>query len=141
MFLLCNGILIFLAGKSGSTRASCSSFSEYQIIEESESDEIRSEIVMMQSSESVSPLYEAAEEDAAQDLERLTETDDRVYGGEIEQEINEENELIVRGDEDDAENEEPASNTEELNKKIEEFIRKMKEELKLEAQQQQVIAA
>lgn len=68
--------------------------------------------------------------------------DDTIIGMDNEEE---DSGIVVVGQEQyndsETESEEPASNTEELNKKIEEFIRKMKEELKLEARQQQIIAA
>ncbi|XP_021766752.1 uncharacterized protein LOC110731218 [Chenopodium quinoa] len=174
MFLLCNGILVFLAGRSGLHKASCNLPSELQTKVAETDIHIREKIMnveedlMLHPAESFHPLSEeeaeisigdellkiqaeAAAATVAENEPVLIEADHQVVdlvedGAQLDEGIEMENKEesgsnILEGEEDDTESEGPASNTEELNKKIEEFIRKMKEELQLEAQQQQIIAA
>ncbi|KMT04384.1 hypothetical protein BVRB_8g184550 [Beta vulgaris subsp. vulgaris] len=133
MFLLCNGILVFLAG-----RPSClpsTGLDQMQAEGEAEPDNVIN--VNSMNVEENYPLYD--DETRAEDNGAA---DDTIIGMDNEEE---DSGIVVVGQEQyndsETESEEPASNTEELNKKIEEFIRKMKEELKLEARQQQIIAA
>ncbi|XP_021719827.1 uncharacterized protein LOC110687481 [Chenopodium quinoa] len=172
MFLLCNGILVFLAGRSGLHKASCNLPSEFQTKVAETDIDIREKVMnveedlMLQPAAPVHPLSEEEEAEtpigdellktqteAAATVKEpvLIEADRQVVGlvedgDQLDEVIETENKeesgsIIIGGEEDDTESDGPASNTEELNKKIEEFIRKMKEELQLEAQQQQIIAA
>lgn len=184
MFLLCNGILVFLAvlsGFCGATSLSSSSKTQEGL---SEGDGVQAvvmiteddaETIALQAAAPVHPLYEegggapagasrvqtivdsaysrvAAAAAAAEEEEEEEKIDEEVGEDCIEDrkgglEENEED-IVSRptivggegGENDETESEDPANiNTEELNRKIEEFIGKMKEELRLEAHQQRLI--
>lgn len=120
MFLICNGILAFLAKISLSTTTSSPS-------------DIISAPILTSSSTNLTPTK--ADEvvyvdyhDHAPDHLVVVEDDQEEYKGEGVQEA------AANG------GHEEVQSTEELNRKIEEFIRRMKEEIRIEAQQQLVAA-
>ncbi|KAK8517223.1 hypothetical protein V6N13_092507 [Hibiscus sabdariffa] len=134
MFLLCNGILAFIAKTSVSNR-STSNVTETKLASEidgGEYDQIRH--VPRQVEE---PEKGSLEEGEEEESEASVVVEDDISGGEEDKEgekgwpvkQEEEEEVAV------------SMSTEELNRKIEEFIRKMKEEIRIEAQQQQMIAS
>ncbi|TQE02486.1 hypothetical protein C1H46_011894 [Malus baccata] len=157
MFLICNGILAFLAKTS--TNSCCCSCND-------ESDEDGIAYVADEGEEEPTLTSEEAEEEVGQlqDLEKqqngslYTENHEEMqpeaFVEEEEEEEEEVSESLMKQGEEETETQELATNsdvgddqydltssTDELNKKIEEFIRKMKEEIRIEAQRQPIIAA
>ncbi|XVF75185.1 hypothetical protein PTKIN_Ptkin13bG0167100 [Pterospermum kingtungense] len=163
MFLICNGILAFLAKISLSSSSSPSE------------SEVSASIIQKKASvtEEVyvdygqAPLVVEAEEPDEDTYKNEVEDDQReqengaLLGGEEEEEETSESEVsvivedkeeykgestrsLVKQEEEEEEGggrtaigaNEDVQSTEELNRKIEEFIRKMKEEIRIEAQQQ-----
>ncbi|XP_027339254.1 uncharacterized protein LOC113853023 [Abrus precatorius] len=157
MFLICNGILAFLA-KSSLQSVSDSDFYQLQASNLSETKAPVSDtvVVSLGSSESQEnvPLMDEAqakwqeeyseEYSEAEDQEESTKSEGKeseVYIAEEEDEEGEiESEVEVAQDDELEESiitsNEELVNTDELNKKFEEFIRKMKEEIRIEAQRQ-----
>ncbi|GAB4830735.1 hypothetical protein Ancab_004767 [Ancistrocladus abbreviatus] len=155
MLLLCNLILVFLTGKFG-LRGS----------EQPQSDQLQIEIMNNIDEDVLVPATVIPDQvqahndgDHISEQERGEQESDQCMNVGVEEresedclrkeeEEEEEGEIELERDDmtaveagDQMENEGAASSTDELNKKFEEFIRKMKEELRLEAQQQQLIAA
>lgn len=140
MFLVCNGILAFVAKMS--------------LMNSSDSDFDLSETKTTVSDMVVAPLVveeqqgqEEYSEEVSEDEEQEqdTKTEGRESEGYItEEEIKEgesDSEVEMALDDELAEtttttNNEELLNTDELNRKFEEFIRKMKEEIRIEAQRQ-----
>ncbi|KAL5575838.1 hypothetical protein UlMin_017537 [Ulmus minor] len=133
MFLICNGILAFLAKSSLSTGGyDSSSFEMEEVVaaEEVDAKRIGSDPVSdEEEEESVVVVEEASQEHEEQDKDY----EEQIEAGNLTEEE-------VENKEDKAEematSDEELVSTEELNRKIEEFIRKMKEEIRIEAQQQ-----
>uniref|UniRef100_A0A7C8ZXZ5 DUF4408 domain-containing protein n=1 Tax=Opuntia streptacantha TaxID=393608 RepID=A0A7C8ZXZ5_OPUST len=176
VFLLCNGILVFLASMSGfwgalssssKTREELSVGNNAQGVMMTTEDD--AEAIVLQAAAAVDPLFEEETPAGASRVEtNVGFPHSRVAVAEEEEEekkkadeqfgkdwiedrggLEENEEMVSRpkmigeegGEYDEMESEDPGSiNTEELNRKIEEFIRKMKEELRLEAQQHHLIA-
>ncbi|GMP53175.1 hypothetical protein CsSME_00018723 [Camellia sinensis var. sinensis] len=107
IFLFCNGILVFLIKNSGMTDT-CSS--------------------------STDPNYEHAKQDKNED-ERGRECENLVTDGDGESEILTTQQDGIEEEEEEEEEENGLLSAEELNKKCEDFIRKVKEGIKIEAQQ------
>ncbi|KAK7859943.1 uncharacterized protein LOC111995608 [Quercus suber] len=129
MFLICNGILAILAKSAVSYSASCT----------------ENDIGSLENVDLVAEREEVAEAERVEEQEdgsSNTEKEEReseAFPAEDEGIEEEENGVLLRTDGDKelaaaAVNEEFPS-TDELNKKFEEFIRKMKEEIRIEAQQ------
>ncbi|KAL4368246.1 hypothetical protein GQ457_05G031260 [Hibiscus cannabinus] len=131
MFLLCNGILAFIAKTSVSTRSTSITTKLASEIDGGEYDRIRHVPPQVEEPENGSLGKEEEEEEEESEASVVVEDD--ISGGEEEkgwpEKQEEEEEVAV------------SMSTEELNRKIEEFIRKMKEEIRIEAQQQQIIAS
>ncbi|KAM1235970.1 hypothetical protein ACFX2J_005367 [Malus domestica] len=167
MFLICNGILAFLAKTStNSCCCSCNDESDEDGIAYM-ADEGEEEPTLTSEEEEEEPtlISEEAEEEVGQlqDLEKqqngslYTENHEEMQPEafvEEEEEEEEVSESLMKQGEEETETQELATNsdvgddqhdltssTDELNKKIEEFIRKMKEEIWIEAQRQPIIAA
>ncbi|KAL5574894.1 hypothetical protein UlMin_016593 [Ulmus minor] len=135
MFLICNGILAFLAKSSLSTRGyDSSSFEMEEVVAAEEVD------VKRIGSDPVSDEEEEEEEESVVVVEEASqehEEQDKYYEEQIEAgNLTEEVENKDDKAEEMATSDEELVSTEELNRKIEEFIRKMKEEIRIEAQQQ-----
>ncbi|KAK8575500.1 hypothetical protein V6N13_033261 [Hibiscus sabdariffa] len=138
MFLLCNGILAFIAKTSVST-LSTSTSTETKLaskIDGGEYDRIPHVPPQVEEPENGSLGKEEEEEEEEEESEASVVVEGDISGGEEEKERE-------KGWSEKQEEEEVAvsMSTEELNRKIEEFIRKMKEEIRIEAQQQQIIAS
>ncbi|KAJ9176777.1 hypothetical protein P3X46_012056 [Hevea brasiliensis] len=116
MFLLCNGILVFIVKNSG---LMCSSHHEINLIKNGESPQIQLETV---------PAEKQVHEIADKSLVM-------VEGALVTQDVASEelNEIAIVDEEDEEEIE--MLNVDQLNKKCDDFIRRMKEEIKFEAQQ------
>ncbi|KAM1005331.1 hypothetical protein ACFX2C_005425 [Malus domestica] len=161
IFLICNGILAFLAKTS--TNSCCCSCND-----ESDEDGIAyvadegEEEPTLTSEEEEEPTLTSEEVGQLQDLEKqqngslYTENHEEMQPEAFVEEEEEEevSESLMKQGEEETETQELATNsdvgddqydltssTDELNKKIEEFIRKMKEEIRIEAQRQPIIAA
>ncbi|WVY94156.1 hypothetical protein V8G54_033244 [Vigna mungo] len=149
MFLVCNGILAFVAKMSlmnssdsdlSETKTTVSDMVVAPLVQSFASPENVCLVVEEQGQEEYS---EEVSED--EDQEQDTKTEGRESEGYItEEEIKEgesESEVEMELDDELAEtttttNNEELLNTDELNRKFEEFIRKMKEEIRIEAQRQ-----
>ncbi|KAG4952882.1 hypothetical protein JHK87_038476 [Glycine soja] len=188
MFLLCNGILVFVGITKSLSRSSCcddyrpsayikddGSQSRFWVIE---ANELMLEIVETEEQtsepdeqntavEQVIEIENCAEEEVQENIEKIVLVDEGQEKGsslvlkeEEKEELDEETELLDVGDEEedkgsetdyilieesieeeeeDVEEESCMLSTEELNKKFEDFIRKMKEDLRIEAQRQLVM--
>ncbi|XP_048330732.2 uncharacterized protein LOC107415360 [Ziziphus jujuba] len=124
MFLVCNGILAFLAKSSVSSTSSSTFVGESELTVDREleyqgneslyasdnHDEVKTEALKVE--------HEGNEEEGSWSLSMKQENEEDEMEG-----IETGNEGVV-------------ASTDELNKKFEEFIRKMKEEIRIEAQQQ-----
>ncbi|XP_052178823.1 uncharacterized protein LOC127792387 [Diospyros lotus] len=163
IFLICNGILVLLAKTSG-----CNSH-PFKMIEDREAPLLEMEDSFLDkqvSLEAMEPSENALiEEEEAPNglLVKLEEEEDEEEEEEEEEEapngllVKEEEEeeasngLLIEGEEegttenngfpDELEGENEAMSTEEWNKKFDEFIRRMKEEFRIEACEQQLIMA
>ncbi|KAK7332423.1 hypothetical protein VNO80_29175 [Phaseolus coccineus] len=162
MFLICNGILAFVA-KTSLINSSDSDFDQLLPSNLSEtktttvSDMVVAPLVeglatpenvclVVEEQQGQEEYSEEVSEDEEQEQSTLcTKTEGRESGGYItEEEIEEgesDSEVEVAPDDELAEattttNNEELLNTDELNRKFEEFIRKMKEEIRIEAQRQ-----
>ncbi|XP_010270213.1 PREDICTED: uncharacterized protein LOC104606614 [Nelumbo nucifera] len=146
MFLLCNGILVFLATNSGLIRSSSPFMTDLHY------DQFKS------NGHHLRPIPQAPEMELEASVIEKDEIDDdevenidgclekNVVGKQeqvrnrllLEQEEEESNGFLnlEEIDEDDGEGENGLLSTEELNKKFDDFIKKMKEEIRLEAQRQ-----
>ncbi|GLT80221.1 hypothetical protein SLA2020_516730 [Shorea laevis] len=156
MFLMCNGILVILAKSNISSSSSHS--------ESSDENYLGERVSISSSSNFIQSKPSLAEEELMAMPEEEEEQEDDINGEaeELESEplhVEEDEGEVSVVAEDDGESqslvkeEEPADeaaaatanedgpSTEELNRKIEEFIRKMKEEIRIEAQQQLIAAA
>lgn len=155
MFLICNGILAFLAKSSISCTSSSSRFDLVDQLSPMKPTvaDIASiqEVALSAKAEEADKEEEEVEEAAPaaanheQELQEQERETLRKGEGEdltVEDEGNEEERgggLVWKNEEDDQEEEEEneeVASTEELNRKFEEFIRKMKEEIRVEAYQQ-----
>lgn len=144
MFLICNGILAVLAKSSVSCSPSPSdqtdlggaySDSDVSAMKASVVDEevhVRS-TGSAENVRFVAKREQEQEEDEEEELAKAFIAEDE---GKEEVEEEEEESGVVVGPED--EEEAPAAANDELNKKFEEFIRKMKEEIRIEAQRQPI---
>ncbi|KAL2341389.1 hypothetical protein Fmac_009329 [Flemingia macrophylla] len=149
MFLICNGILAFVAKTSLSMKSSSDSdeFDQFQpsnILSETNSTVSDMVVVPLEESfespENVPLIEEYNKEEYSEGDEDQEEgtlctktiSADEIKEGESESEVAQDDEL---GETTMTPNEELV-NTEELNRKFEEFIRKMKEEIRIEAQRQ-----
>lgn len=128
MFLICNGILAILAKSAVSCSASCT-----------ENDIGSLENVDLVAEREVAEAERVEEQEDGSSNTEKEERESEAFPAEDEGIEEEENGVLLRTDGDKelaaaAVNEEFPS-TDELNKKFEEFIRKMKEEIRIEAQQ------
>lgn len=142
MFLICNGILAILAKSSVSSSETPASDDQYNLGDERQLSSaptlssakaeatVDDQEVQVASVESLEDIVLATEEEEEEEEET---TSSQALITEEEEYIEEKRECLVKQEEEG--NEELAS-TEELNRRIEEFIRKMKEEIRIEAQQQ-----
>ncbi|KAL2473541.1 hypothetical protein Fot_49277 [Forsythia ovata] len=163
VFLLCNGILAFLAknlnfSSSSNIGENMKPVSETKEVAPPEDNEetpmkwatassngeyMKLVNIELPEEEKAAPPPEDNDEAAAmkwateENLEISQEEKD--HKEKQEEDEDEESEIIVDGEEDGI-NDDMKVSTEELNKKFEEFIRKMKEEIRIEAQLQQIIA-
>lgn len=140
MFLICNGILAILAKSSVSSSKTPASDDQSNLGDERQLssaptlssakaeatvDDQEVQVASVESLEDIVLATEEEEEEATSSQALITEE---------EEYMEEKRECLVKQEEEEG-NEELAS-TEELNRRIEEFIRKMKEEIRIEAQQQ-----
>ncbi|CAJ1971503.1 unnamed protein product [Sphenostylis stenocarpa] len=185
MFLLCNGLLVFvgitksLSGSRSDDKPSTfikddGSPSQFSVIEANElmleiteTEEETSELVEQNTAaEKVIEAENCAEEEVQENIEKVIVVDEGQEKGsslvlkEEEKELDEETEQLDVGDveedkrseidhllteesmeeeEENVEEESSKLSTEELNKKFEDFIRRMKEDLRIEAQRQLVM--
>ncbi|GMJ14527.1 hypothetical protein like AT3G13130 [Hibiscus trionum] len=116
MFLLCNGILAFIARTSVCTRSASSANLTETKASEIDGDEYEYDHRPLQVEEPGKGFSEEEEESEGSVVVEDKEREKRWPEEEVAVNIS----------------------TEELNRKIEEFIRKMKEEIRIEAQQQQI---
>lgn len=144
MFLICNGILVFLAKTSVSSSSSSCVGKKFSSATElySEVKAPLHDVTRTTESDSLKNVALAAEEDQEQEdseekkkeqgyLSREEEREKEALGAEGE----DEEEEVVEATE--GENTEDTQiSTDELNKRIEDFIRRTKEELRIEAQRQ-----
>ncbi|XP_057464621.1 uncharacterized protein LOC130754429 [Actinidia eriantha] len=172
-FLICNGILVFLAKTSGLIRFSPSSDLNQQLLEkigdgyednlrstsletneaflekedslentmpleniavEEEEDQEESKFSMERESKESNLIVEDEEQESPSGLLKITSGDE-----ESEKELGTVEFPINEDDDNEEEEENMLLSTEELNKKFDEFIRRMKEEIRIGAQQQQLI--
>ncbi|GLU20602.1 hypothetical protein SLE2022_367930 [Rubroshorea leprosula] len=159
MFLMCNGILAILAKSNISSSSSHS--------ESSDENYLGERVSISSSSNCIQTKPSLAEEELMAMPEEEEEQEDDINGEaeeleseplHVEEEEESEASVVVEDDEGESQSlvkeEEPAEeaaaattanedgpSTDELNRKIEEFIRKMKEEIRIEAQQQLIAAA
>jgi hypothetical protein len=141
MFLICNGILAILAKSSVSSSETPASDDQSNLGDERQLSSaptlssakaeatVDDQEVQVASVESLEDIVLATDEEE----EEEETTSSQALITEEEEYIEEKRECLVKQEEEG--NEELAS-TEELNRRIEEFIRKMKEEIRIEAQQQ-----
>ncbi|KAF9664380.1 hypothetical protein SADUNF_Sadunf16G0012600 [Salix dunnii] len=128
MFLICNGILAILAKSS----VSSSEPTLYSAKAEATVDDQEVHVASVEPLKDIVLATEEEEEETASSQALISE----------EEEYMEDNtECMVKQEEEEEEEEEEEGNeeltsTEELNRRFEEFIRKMKEEIRIEAQQQ-----
>ena len=176
MFLICNGLLVFLANYSGLVRSlSLSSqqdelhFKNFIASYKSESPMPPKKLELIAVPESIGLVENVAKEEGNEEeyyLINQRETKKEVVEDKEQEEKDQEQEETAlehvaehkdenkywlkddflseqeEEEEDEDENEEVGSgemNTEELNKKFDEFIRRMKEELRIEAQRQLIM--
>ncbi|KAJ9185155.1 hypothetical protein P3X46_004816 [Hevea brasiliensis] len=148
VFLICNGILAVLAKSSVSCRSSTSGFDfdgQLSAVKPTVADIASIEDVALSAKEEEEEEEGAAHKHELQEQEgenlQKREREDLI----AEDEGNDEERggsLVKRNLEDDKKEEgggggnEELASTEELNRRFEEFIRKMKEEIRIEAQQQ-----
>ncbi|CAI9760232.1 unnamed protein product [Fraxinus pennsylvanica] len=133
-FLLCNGILAFLA-KSLSFSSSSNGENMNPVSESKEAapPEDNEESAIIYDTEKLAISQE--EKDHKEKQEEVEERESRVLIVESEEEDEDDEEesgLIIDGEEEGIKDDVKVS-TEELNKKFEEFIRKMKEEIRIAA--------
>ncbi|KAJ6300903.1 hypothetical protein OIU76_021662 [Salix suchowensis] len=136
MFLICNGILAILAKSSVSSSKTSAFYERVLSSEPTLSSAIAEATVDDQEvhAASVEPLEDivlATEEEEEEEEETASS---EALVSEEEDFIEENTECMVKQEED--EGDEELTSTEELNRRFEEFIRKMKEEIRIEAQQQ-----
>ncbi|GMH05238.1 hypothetical protein Nepgr_007078 [Nepenthes gracilis] len=158
VFLLCNGIIVFLAGNFGFRPPSYSSGFDHlpveimkngdAVPEPSVPDHQIIQDQVLTTHEGVARFEEETEKAINESINagvEERETEDQFEFKDLDEEEEDEDGEFMRvgsvGGGDVGNEGVVSSSTEELNKKIEEFMRKMKEELRLEAQQQQLIAA
>ena len=129
MFLICNGILVAILAKSS---VSCSSASS-----------TKTDLGSLENvTHLVAEKLEEQEDGSSYREKEERESEAFIEEDEGTEEEEEESGVVVRAEDEEevlAANEEFAS-TVELNKRFEEFIRKTKEEIRIEAQQQQPIS-
>ncbi|KAE8689657.1 Far1-related sequence 10 isoform 1 [Hibiscus syriacus] len=128
MFLICNGILAFIAKTSVSSRPKA-----LEVDGGGEYDIRHVPLVVEVPEDSCGDEVESRREEEESEASVVVEDD--TNGGE------EDKQRKKRWSAADQEQDEVSISTEELNRKIEEFIRKMKEEIRIEAQQQQQMVA
>ncbi|KAK4434777.1 hypothetical protein Salat_0640600 [Sesamum alatum] len=147
MFLICNGILAFLAKNlklSSSAGLSCGGFMkniEEGVKEIEDLPEILKESSDQENAASIAVPEEKQAIAAVQDCEGLNEpaSEETSDGGLILESEDEEDEEMEEGRGAESSTlviSDASVSTEELNRKFEEFIRKMKEEIRIEARQQ-----
>ncbi|CAK7323304.1 unnamed protein product [Dovyalis caffra] len=147
MFLICNGILAILAKSSVSSSSTSASDDQSNLEDEGQ----LSSTVPNLSPTKAEPTHVDQEVPAVASLEPLQDKEMQAAAAEEEEKeatssqdmmIAEEEEFreekggsLVKQEEEEGEGDEELASTEELNRRIEEFIRKMKEEIRIEAQQ------
>ncbi|OMO64677.1 hypothetical protein COLO4_31921 [Corchorus olitorius] len=157
MFLLCNGILAFLAKTSLShsslpagpdfgcqistpipMEASASFTDEQGVVRSSKSDHGDHYDVpaLVTEAEVVDEYFGMEKEEEESEVSVIVEDEEQQLGGDQSGS----NLVISQQQEEDGIATEEVSSTDELNRKVEEFIRKMKEEIRIEAQQQLITA-
>ncbi|XP_042041373.1 glutamic acid-rich protein-like [Salvia splendens] len=143
MFLLCNGILAFLAKNLNLNTSARDNFDREDCLFTVEYDHNSSNASEVPEEIEIKVQDDRASQNAA---DEIIETEIVCEDwNEDEDEDGDEDDEDEDGDEDDEESEPPSVvsdmrvSTEELNKKFDEFIRKMKEEIRIEARQQYLI--
>ncbi|KAH6795871.1 hypothetical protein C2S51_036857 [Perilla frutescens var. frutescens] len=160
MFLLCNGILAFLANNMKlNTSALNLNYGGFlkRFDEEDGHDERLPQMLLFQenaasmeyvdhtaSDDAVSEEKEIQDDDGDEDEDRenemMSSLESEEWGEEEEEEEEDDDEVEENAGVDDTSSvNEMRVSTEELNKKFDEFIRKMKEGIRIEAQQQYMI--
>ncbi|KAJ6426234.1 hypothetical protein OIU84_026756 [Salix udensis] len=135
MFLICNGILAILA-KSSVSSSKTSAFYERELSSEPTLSSAIAEATVDDQEvhvASVEPLEDIVLATEEEEEEEETASSEALVSEE-EDFMEENTECMVKQEED--EGDEELTSTEELNRRFEEFIRKMKEEIRIEAQQQ-----
>ncbi|XP_039072299.1 uncharacterized protein LOC120219545 [Hibiscus syriacus] len=129
VFLLCNGLLVFLVKYPGVTSSSKHDLSE--CVPRTHPTRLQPETPLLEKEGALenSSVKEGKQEEEEENAGFLEEDKEDQLNWSIEEE--EEKEELMEGNK--------ALSTEELNKKFDEFIRKMKEELRIEARQQLVM--
>ncbi|KAK2394319.1 glutamic acid-rich protein [Trifolium repens] len=134
MFLICNGILAFLA-KNLLFIPTTSSEAHFDQLHASSDDMIVAPFASYQSLEEVSLLDEEQEDEYYEEkVLEAEEHNEACIGKEKEVNVLAQDEYEDEVEETTLTTNEELVNTEELNRKFEEFIRKMKEEMRIEAQ-------
>ncbi|KAF3959029.1 hypothetical protein CMV_016114 [Castanea mollissima] len=167
IFLLCNGLLVFLAKYSGLIRSVSGAYpneesfksSEYGLQKEAVTESNASaETVAMEQGREIDNLVkevqeetgksavdeegEAGGEESRSSISKQEEEEEEETGSFVLEEKKEQNESVSEFLIEEEEEEEEGNgmlSTEELNKKFDDFIRKMKAEIRIEAQQQPVM--
>ncbi|XP_040948502.1 DNA-directed RNA polymerase I subunit RPA1 [Gossypium hirsutum] len=144
IFLLCNGLLVFLAKFSGLISSSSQqsnlsddyynhqSFKSYTYIPQTESTRLDTStpLLDLEKEENAGFVDEEAKGSSSDEPFVEDNEESETYEPEEEEEEEEEEELMEGNN---------VLSTEEMNKRFDEFIRKMKEGLRIEAQQQLVM--
>ncbi|KAE7995230.1 hypothetical protein FH972_000051 [Carpinus fangiana] len=143
MFLICNGILAVLTKSS----VSCSSSTSEQTdlggeypdsdVSAMKASVVDEEVHVRSSGSAENAPFVAKREQEHEEDEEEELAEAFIAEDEGKEEVEEEESGVVVGPEDDEEAP-PAAANDELNKKFEEFIRKMKEEIRIEAQRQPI---
>ncbi|GMY30982.1 cilia- and flagella-associated protein 251 [Fagus crenata] len=159
IFLLCNGLLVFLAKYSGLIRSLSGAYHNEESFKSSE-DDLQKEVVTERSGSAANVAMEQGREienfikEVQQETHEKSAVDEEKEGGEEsrsfiskqEEDEKEQKELVndffIEETVEEEEEEEEGNgilSTEELNKKFDDFIRRMKEGIRIEAQQQLVM--
>ncbi|KAK6133020.1 hypothetical protein DH2020_033230 [Rehmannia glutinosa] len=154
IFLICNGLLFILAKTSGCVRSSPSYPSGFDLNDVLQKEIIESEVPIVEKHVILEELSVEEEEDNEEEFECSSEKSKEVSIFINTESDEEEEEEVVENDEseskscwlfDDDEKEEEDEDetemlsTEELNQKFENFIRRMKEEFRINEARQQLV--
>lgn len=152
MFLLCNGLLVFLAKFSGLSSSSSQhsdlsddrynhrSFKTYTYISQTESTRLDTSTPLLDLEKEENDGFVEEEAKGSSIDQPFVEDNEESETHEPEEEENiEESENYEPEEEEELMEGNNVLSTEEMNRRFDEFIRKMKEELRIEAQQQLVM--